>query len=142
MQHLTIEQFRATVEAGGVLSVTLTAQGPAFSVRAETRRGEAILIDTRRKQPRLFVDPRKALKLLREFGIHNAKLNAEDWRPEQAAALHSSRPDSRATMKAANEVVSLMKRQVQEALAEYSAGQAGVEEGEAFFVELQREAAV
>ncbi len=109
MQQLTLEQFRATVEAGGVLAVTLKAQGAAFAVQAETRRGDAILVDSRRKQPRMFVDPRKAMLLLRDLGIRNAKLDAGDWRPEQASLLKASRPDSSAQMKAAHEAADLKR---------------------------------
>ena len=109
MQQLTLEQFRATVEAGGVLSVTLKARGAAFALQAETRRGVAVLVDSRRKQPRMFVDPRKAMILLRDLGISNAKLDAEAWRPEQAGLLKASRPDSAAQMKAAHEAADLKR---------------------------------
>ena len=117
MQQLNVEQFRAAVESGGILSVTLKAEGPAFSVRAETQRGDAVLIDTRKKQPRMFVDPRKALKLLREFGIHHTQLNAEDWQPEQAESLRVSRPDSAAQMREAHEAAEL-KRILEERIRE------------------------
>lgn len=109
MQQLTLEQFRATVEAGGVLTVTLKAEGAAFALQAETRRGDAVLVDSRRKQPRMFVDPRKAMLLLRDLGIRNAKLDADAWRPEQANLLKSSRPDSAAQMKAAHEAADLKR---------------------------------
>ena len=36
MQNMTLEQFRATVESGGILSVVLKAQGAAFAIQAET----------------------------------------------------------------------------------------------------------
>ena len=117
MQQLNVEQFRAAVETGGILSVTLKAQGPAFLVQAETQRGEAVLIDTRKKQPRMFADPRKALKLLRQFGIYNTKLNAEAWQPEQAATLRPSRPDSAAQMREAHEAAEL-KRILEAAIKE------------------------
>ncbi len=117
MQQLNVEQFRAAVESGGILSVTLKAQGPAFSVQAETQRGHAVLIDTRKKQPRMFADPRKALKLLKEFGIHKAQLNAEDWQPEQADQLRPTRPDSAAQMRAAHEAAEL-KRILEERIRE------------------------
>lgn len=103
MQQLTLEQFRATVEAGGVMAVTLKANGPAFALQAETRRGDAVLVDSRRKQPRMFVDPRKAMLLLRDLGIHNAKLDTDAWRPEQANLTKASRPDSAAQLKAAHQ---------------------------------------
>lgn len=109
MQQLTLEQFRATVEAGGVLAVTLKAQGAAFALQAETRRGDAVLVDSRRKQPRMFVDPRKAMLLLRDLGIRNAKLDADAWQPEQASLLKASRPDSSAQMKAAHEAADLKR---------------------------------
>jgi hypothetical protein len=99
MQQLTIEQFRATVEAGGVLSVSLVAQGPAFTIHAETHRGEAVLIDTRKKQPRQFMDPRKALLLLREFGMKDTRMDINAWRPEQMDTVRRSRPDRREAMK-------------------------------------------
>lgn len=102
---------------GGILSVTLKAEGAAFSVQAETQRGDAVLIDTRKKQPRMFVDPRKALKLLREFGIHNTKLNAENWQPDQAETLRPTRPDSAAQMRAAHEAAEL-KRILEERIRE------------------------
>ena len=102
MQTLTLEQFRATVAAGGVLSVTLQAQGGAFAVQIETRRGEAILVTSRQRAVRFFIDPRKALLLLRELGIRKVHLNAEAWQPEQADALRPARPDRAAQMKAAH----------------------------------------
>lgn len=117
MQQLTLEQFRATVEAGGVLAVTLKAQGASFALQAETRRGDAVLVDSRRKQPRMFVDPRKAMLLLRGLGIRNAKLDADAWRPEQADLAKVSRPDSSAQMKAAHEAADL-QRTLEAAIAE------------------------
>jgi hypothetical protein len=104
MQHLTLEQFRATVESGGVMAVTLKAQGAVFAVQAETRSGgDAVLVDTRRKQPRMFADPRKAMMLLRDLGIRDAKLDTQSWRPEQADILRKPRPAAAAQMKAAHE---------------------------------------
>ena len=103
MQNMTLDRLRAAVEAGGVLSVTLRAQGSAFALIAETRRGDAVLVDARRKEPRTFADPRKALKLLRDLGIHKAGLDAEQWRPEEAELLRPARPDAQARMKSLNE---------------------------------------
>ena len=103
MQQLTLEQFRATVEAGGVMTVTLKATGAAFAMQAETRRGDAVLVDSRRKQPRMFADPRKALMLLRDMGIRNARLDTVAWQPEQAGILRKPRPAAAVQMKAAHE---------------------------------------
>ena len=138
MQYLTLEQFRATVDAGGVLSVTLRAQGPSFAVQAETRRGEAVLVDTRRKSPRLFIDPRKALKLLRELGIRRAGVDAEQWRPDEADLLRPTRPDSKVRMQAANELASIMAQRVQSALDNYQANPASASDAMAFFDELDQ----
>ncbi|WP_254661869.1 hypothetical protein [Burkholderia sp. CCA53] len=44
MHTLTLEQLRATTDAGGVAGVTLKAQGGAFYVKVDTRNGdEAVL---------------------------------------------------------------------------------------------------
>jgi hypothetical protein len=40
MRVLTLEQFRATVEAGGVLGVTLKAQGGAFYLGVASENGK------------------------------------------------------------------------------------------------------
>lgn len=145
MQQLTLAQFRATVEAGGVLTVTLKAQGAAFALQAETRRGDAVLVDSRRKLPRMFADPRKAMLLLRDLGIRNAKLDADAWRPEQAELAKASRPDSSAQLKAAHGAAEhdrWFRSQVQVALDEHRAGAGEPQDAESFFAELTGEAPV
>jgi len=109
MQNLTLEQFRATVESGGIVSVVLKAHGAGFEIQAETRRGNATLVDTRKKMPRLFGDPRKALTLLREMGIWKAAVDTEAWQPEQADLLRTSRPDKSLALKAAHEAADLKR---------------------------------
>lgn len=136
MQNLTLEQFRATVEAGGVVSVVLKAQGAAFAIQAETRRGDAVLVDTRRKQPRLFGDPRKALALLRDMGIRKASVDAEAWRPEQADSLRPSRPDKSVKLKAAHEAAEL-KRVLDERIMMADAPDAIWHDAEDVFAELE-----
>lgn len=105
MQTLTLEQLRASNEAGGVLGVTLKAQGPAFLVSVETRRGEMVMV-TARKHPRRFVDPRRAMLLLRELGIRELDIDAKEWRPEEIDFEKRSRPDAATQMKAAHEALS------------------------------------
>lgn len=125
MQQLTLEQFRATVEAGGVMTVTLKANGAAFAMQAETRRGDAVLVDSRRKQPRMFTDPRKAMMILRDMGIRNAKLDTAAWQPEQADILRKPRPAAAAQMKAAHEAAGhdkWFRQQVEIGLADMKAG--------------------
>jgi hypothetical protein len=86
MQKLDLEQFRALVAAGGAVGVILEATGAAFAVKIETRRGEAVLVTTNdRNKLRLFLDPRRALLMLREAGIREARIDARHWAPHQAS---------------------------------------------------------
>jgi hypothetical protein len=109
MQLLTLEQFRATQDAGGVLSVTLRGEGAAFEIQIETRRGFAKLVKARKArtdpEARRFADPRKALLLLRELGIREARIDSQQWRPEDDFE-RASRPDRAAHLKAAHEALS------------------------------------
>ena len=136
MQNLTLEQFRATVDSGGVTAVVLKAQGAAFAIQAETRRGVAVLVDTRKKLPRLFGDLRKALALLREMGIRTAAVDAEAWQPDQVNSLRASRPDKSAKLKAAHEAASL-KRLLDERIALADAPDAEWHAAEDVFAELE-----
>jgi hypothetical protein len=107
MQHLTLEQFRATNSAGGVLSVTLKADGAGFEMEIETRRGPAKLVKARDKnETRRFIDPRKALLLLRDLGILEAHIDSQRWRPEEHEFERQPRPDRAEAMKAAHEALS------------------------------------
>ena len=107
MQHLTLEQFRATHDAGAVLSVTLKAEGAGFEVQIETLRGLAKLVKTRDKgDTRRFIDPRKALLLLRDLGIQEAHIDSQRWRPEDQELERKPRPDRSEAMKAAHEALS------------------------------------
>lgn len=135
MQNLTLEQFRATVESGGIVSVVLKAQGAGFEIQAETRRGDATLVDTRKKMPRLFGDPRKALALLREMGIWKAVVDTEAWQPEQADLLRASRPDKSLALKAAHEAADL-KRVLDERIMLADSPDAIWHEAEDVFAEL------
>jgi len=107
MQQMTLEQLRATNSAGGVLSATLKAVGASFELRIETHRGWATLVKTRDKEnTRRFLDPRKALLLLRDLGISEAHVDSIDWRPEDQEYERRQRPDRAEAMKAAHEALS------------------------------------
>lgn len=106
MQHYTLDQFRALSESGGVIGVTLRGNGGSFYIEAETRRGDAVLVPMRGKNPRRFADPRRALSLLRDLGIREARIDARNWRPEQLELEKVSRPDRSEQMKAAHEALS------------------------------------
>lgn len=136
MQNLTLEQFRATVESGGIVSVVLKAHGGAFEIQAQTRRGYAILVDTRKKLPRLFGDPRKALSLLREMGIWKAEVDTEAWQPDQADTLRASRPDKSLKLKAAHEAAEL-KRVLDERIRLADSPNAIWHDAEDVFAELE-----
>jgi hypothetical protein len=109
MQLLTLEQLRAAQDAGGVLSVTLRGEGAAFEIQIETRGGLAKLVKARnvRTDPeaRRFADPRKALLLLRELGIREARIDGQQWRPEDQFE-RALRPDRAAHLRAAHEALS------------------------------------
>ena len=107
MQNFTLEQFRATNAAGGVLSVTLRGDGAGFELQIETRRGLAKLVKARDKSEiRRFLDPRKALLLLRDLGIREAHIDSQEWRPEDHETERQPRPDRSEAMKAAHEALS------------------------------------
>ena len=141
MQTMTLEQFRATVNAGAVLSVTLKAVGGAFVVNAETRRGEVVLVTSRDRQPRRFADPRRALLLLRELGIHKTHLDAEGWWPEEAKMLRVSRPDRKEALKQTHQVAAQalwIREQVEEAVRRADSGEAMWHDAEAVFNDLDQ----
>jgi hypothetical protein len=129
MQLLTLEQLRAAQQAGGVLMVTLYGEGAAFVIQIETRRGPAQLVKARRAhtspEVRRFADPRKALLLLRDLGILEARIDSQQWRPEDQARERVSRPDRAAHLKAAHEALSHTEWLQQKV----DAARAGLEDG-------------
>lgn len=83
MKSMTLEQLRATVNAGGVVGVTLKGQGSGFFMEIATRSGQdAILTKARSKEPRRFGSPNSALTVLRDLGIAVAQLDATNWNPD------------------------------------------------------------
>ncbi len=117
MHKLNLDQFRTTIETGGVLSVALVATGGVFHIEAETRKGSAVLTKARGPQPREFRDVTKALGLLRELGIQEARVDARGWQPGALPANRAARPDSAAQLRAAHEAADL-KRTLEAAIAE------------------------
>lgn len=84
MEHFTLEQLRAAIASGAVLSITLEGVGDAFAVRITMRRGAAVLVATNTGHPRSFADPRRALALLKELGIVDVKVDTRAWSNDQA----------------------------------------------------------
>lgn len=84
MYSMTLEQLRATANAGGVKGITLKGQGGGFFVEIATRSGQdAVLAKARSTEPRRFGNPTSALLVLRDVGIVVAQLDATNWNPEQ-----------------------------------------------------------
>jgi hypothetical protein len=121
MQTLSLDQLRAATQVGGIMSVTLRAEGGTFVVAVATRNGEdGFLVTTRTRQARRFRDPRKALLLLREIGITSVQVDATDWNPNEAAG-GTPRPDRSEALKRAHEAAAhdrWFRAQVEEALRE------------------------
>ncbi|MFA5521464.1 MAG: hypothetical protein WCY98_04625 [Castellaniella sp.] len=84
MQSMTLEQLRATVNAGGVTGVTLKGQGGGFFIKIATRSGhDAVLSKARTTEPRRFGNPTSAMNVLRNMGIAIAQLDTTDWNPNE-----------------------------------------------------------
>lgn len=80
----TLQQLRATTQAGGVSGVVLKAQGDAFFVEIKMRSGDyAVLVTMRGKEPRRFKNPLRALSILRDIGIVNGQFDLSLYAPEQ-----------------------------------------------------------
>ena len=101
MQTLNLEQLRAATLSGGVLGITLRADGASFVVDVQTQRGQATMV-TSRQQLRRFVDPRKALQVLRALGWNACQIDVGHWRPQERAG-QVVRPDRSAALKAAHQ---------------------------------------
>lgn len=139
MHHLTLSQFRTTLDTCGILSVALVGQGGSFFIQAETRKGDAVLTKARGYELREFRDVTKALRLLRELGVCEARVDARNWRSEQADLGRAPRPDRAAMMKAAHEAAQheqWFRSQVQVALDEHQPGIDQPKEAAAVFTEL------
>ncbi len=107
MNTMNLDQLRASADAGGVTGITLRAQGAAFLLTIQTRRGHAVMVTSKGRggqapSPRKFLDPRKALVLLREIGIHEMHVDGAAWQPDDVSG-RIARPDRSTAMKAAHE---------------------------------------
>src|SRR6476620_8959142 len=95
MNTMTLEQFRSTLQAGGLRSLAVKAQGGLFFVTAESRSGDRVtLATTRGKVARAFRDPGKAIAVLHALGARKVEVDTSDWSPEQAANEGPRRPDT------------------------------------------------
>lgn len=109
MQSMTLEQLRATADAGGVVGVTLKGQGGGFFLEIATRSGhDAILSTARSSEPRRFGNPTSALVVLRDLGIAVARLDATDWDPD-LKDMRQSRQSRAQAMREAHEAAAYKK---------------------------------
>lgn len=94
MQTLTQSQFQAAFEYGAVQAVEIEPAGARFAVKFITLKGDAMLVQARKAEPRLFGSVDSALKLLHGLGVRRIVLDKlEHWHPEQAPLQRRSRPD-------------------------------------------------
>jgi Zn-dependent peptidase ImmA (M78 family) len=94
MQVLTQSQFQTAFDHGAVQSVEIEPSGSRFAVKFLTQKGEAMLVQTRKSEPRLFGTADSALKLLHKLGVRRIVLNSlERWQPGLADAQRRTRPD-------------------------------------------------
>lgn len=84
MQSMTLEQLRATVNAGGVTGAILKGQGGGFFIEIETRSGHnTVLSKARTTEPRRFGNPASAMSVLCDVGIVVAQIDATNWDPDE-----------------------------------------------------------
>jgi hypothetical protein len=94
MHTLTQSQFQTAFDHGAVKSVAIEPVGAQFAVRFLTLTGDAMLVQARKAEPRLFGSVDGALKLLHKLGVRRIVLDRlEHWHPEQASLVRRSRPD-------------------------------------------------
>lgn len=119
MYSMTLEQLRATANAGGVMGITLKGQGGGFFVEIATRSGQdAFLVKARSTEPRCFGNPTSALIVLRGIGIAVAQLDATHWNPDQKDMSRSRRNRAEA-MRGAHEAAAYnqwLAAEIQEAI--------------------------
>lgn len=112
MHNITLDQLRTMQSAGGVQAVTLSGDGGAFCLRAETRRGAEAMLITQKGHPRRFRQVNKAVALLREMGIYDVRLELRHWNPEQAELERPARPDRAEAMKQVHQDAELVEASV------------------------------
>lgn len=121
MKTVNLEQFRAAIEAGGVIGVTLVGQGGAFAIEARVRAGEPMWLATQRDpSPRLFRDQNRAARLLLDMGVRRWETDASQYRPEEGELLKRRRPDAARTMRAVHSAARQFSPDVLELVAERS----------------------
>jgi hypothetical protein len=111
MQTVTLDQLRATVEAGGVKGVTLSAQGGSFYLQITTRAGHhAVLAKARSTEPRKFGNPTTAIMVMRDLGIGVALIEMSRWDPDQRDIAPQGRDRRASAMREAHQAAAHQKQ--------------------------------
>jgi len=119
MQTLTQSQFQAAFEHGAVQSVEIEPTGSRFAVKFLTLKGDAMLVQARKPDPRLFGTVDSAMKLLHKLGVRRIVLERlERWHPEQAEQERRSRPDRAEALSRAAEYEHWVRAKVQASRAD------------------------
>ena len=119
MQNLTQSQFQAAFEHGAVQSVEIEPSGSRFAVKFVTLKGDAMLVQARKSEPRLFGTVDSALKLLHKLGVRRIVLaRLERWQPEQARLERRTRPDRAEALNRAAEYEYWVRAKVQSSRAD------------------------
>ena len=114
MQTLTQSQFQTAFDLGAVQSVEIEPSGARFAVKFLTQKGEAMLVQARNSEPRLFGTVDSALKLLHKLGVRRIVLDhLERWQPGQADAQRRTRPDRAQALTRAAEYDKWVRAKVQ-----------------------------
>ncbi|MFK4448466.1 hypothetical protein ABH944_008566 [Caballeronia udeis] len=98
-----LAQARAVIEAGGILSATLTAEGGFWHVDFVTREAGLAQFVTDRRERRQFGRSDLALRVLRRIGLTRASVDMVGLNISSAPAKRWTRPDAAAEMSAAHE---------------------------------------
>jgi len=110
VQTVTLDQLRATVQAGGVKGITLTGQGASFFLQIDTRAGhQAVLAKARSTEPRRFGNPASAMMVMRELGIGVAQVEISRWDPSQQEIAPQSRDSRAQAMREAHQAAAHMR---------------------------------
>lgn len=113
MQSLTQAQFQTAFSHGAVQSVEIQPQGAQFAVKFLTLKGDAVLVQARKTEPRLFGTVDSALKVLHKLGVRRIVLDhLEQWHPEVGSARRM-RPDRAAALTRAAEYDRWVQAKVQ-----------------------------
>jgi|GEM_PF-5019281 len=99
-QEFDIDTARASVWSGGIETTVVRAVNTnLWAVFFVAKHGEAMLVTTRERKPRLFRDAHLALKALREIGIVSAQIDMEGWSTTAGKMPAWGRADQATSMK-------------------------------------------